>query len=309
MKKSLKITTGILCLAMLTACTNAGETTSSDAETKVQVTESESEKDLVFESEETTQETHNSNIDQQIDLIVNSYDQMCSGYPYFEDMSNLIFVAVTDLNRNGRLEVLFTSCQGSGAFSYTVVYEVSEDYTSMVKFDSNGENDESADFLASRKDENSTVVYDCYKKDGEYYYLLRDYASAGWSYKFLGFFAYSFSGRMNRETIGGISVSVEQADDKVVKTWLSDSNGELYPDGDAFEAYMNGYWSGYEQQKSCEVMWVYLEDAADFRTAVTDSWNMFNPESEKTSDISFSYMDNFGTFYGDGYEFAVQDSE
>ena len=99
-----------------------------------------------------------------------------------------------DLNRNGRLETIFTSCQGSGAFSFTVVCEVSEDLTGMVKLESNAEYDESADFLASRKDENSTVVYDCYKKDGEYYYLLRDYASAGWSDKYLGFFSYSFGG-------------------------------------------------------------------------------------------------------------------
>lgn len=48
-----------------------------------------------------------------------------------EGASETCYYAVTDLDRNGRLEILAASTQGTGIYTYGTVHEVSADYTDV----------------------------------------------------------------------------------------------------------------------------------------------------------------------------------
>lgn len=48
-----------------------------------------------------------------------------------EGASETYYYAVTDLDRNGRLEILAASTQGTGIYTYGTVHEVSADYTDV----------------------------------------------------------------------------------------------------------------------------------------------------------------------------------
>ena len=81
--------------------------------------------------------------------------------------------AVTDLDRNGRMEVIALSTQGTGHFSTGSCWELSEDFRSLNKCISNLGEDEFWPELTVNE-------ADCYHDDGGniYYYIFEDIAKA-----------------------------------------------------------------------------------------------------------------------------------
>lgn len=65
---------------------------------------------------------------EQIRLLINQAERWKQ---VDESGSSLFYYAVTDLDWNGRLEIIAASTQGTGIFTYGTMYEVSEDYTSV----------------------------------------------------------------------------------------------------------------------------------------------------------------------------------
>ena len=83
--------------------------------------------------------------------------------------------AVTDLDHNGRLEVISCSVQGTGFYSYIKAYEVNESGTGLTDLmgDLGMRTDSSPDILV-----NEVPVY--YDKDADrYYYIFDDYIRNG----------------------------------------------------------------------------------------------------------------------------------
>ena len=66
----------------------------------------------------------------QVKLIAENRDLWLLTDPMQADIAQY---AVTDLDENGRLELIATITEGSGQFSTTQFYEVSEDYTKLVQ--------------------------------------------------------------------------------------------------------------------------------------------------------------------------------
>ena len=267
------------------------------------------------ESEETvnTKQTSESadtivRADSQLELILGKYDDLYSDFLTDDSILPVTVCAVADLNHNGRLEVLLTACLGTGAYSYTKAYEVSEDYTDLVKLEDENigvdDGDGSGDFYNLA--EPGIMVYDCYKKDNEYYYLISDYASLGWSDKYIGFYSYTFGAAVVEDYIGGAAISVND-DNKTIRTWLYDSSFERLKTIEEYEAQVNGYWSKYEKQKQCEVKWFAFSDAEGFAANIKDSWEAFNPDSELSSGITYDFKSFFDSFYGGEYEYMIQD--
>lgn len=77
--------------------------------------------------------------------------------------------AVTDLNQNGRLEIVAATCQGSGLYTDCNIYEVNDDCTGLTKLDPHlQEGDSWPDILVDQAD----VYYD--KSTDTYYYIIDD---------------------------------------------------------------------------------------------------------------------------------------
>ena len=221
LKRSAGLTAAVLSILLLTSCGTAVESYgvySESEETAGIKQASESEDTMVRAAPD---------IDSQLMFISDKYDDLYSDFLTDDSILPATVCAVTDLNHNGRLEVLLTACLGTGAYSYTKAYEISEDYSELVKLEfknsSMTEDDSSGDFYNLA--EPGIMVYDCYKKDNGYYYLISDYASSGWSDKYIGFYSYTFGDAVVEDYIGGAAISVND-DDKTIQTWLYGSSFE-----------------------------------------------------------------------------------
>lgn len=82
------------------------------------------------------------------------------------------YYTVTDLNQNGRLELIISSgIIGSGLFTYSQIYEVNEDGTQMKNYTQN------IDFMGDIVDGIDTAYYN--KKTDTYYYVTEDITRNG----------------------------------------------------------------------------------------------------------------------------------
>lgn len=317
MKKLTMFTTASLCLAMLTACSTNGVTTVSSVSSEAPASSEDTTEAVVLDdnntapSSEDIQKFNAKDYEAQLDLIASNYDSLNEKYPYNE-YEEPVYFAVTDFNHNGRLEFILTTCQGSGAFSYTQFFEVSEDLSKLVKVEndafSSEMQDATSDFTMNATNSGHSVVYDCFKKDGEYYYMLQDYTASGWKEKSLWFSSYCFRDKIKCDTIGGSSISADM-DAKKVSVWLKDASGNLFTDGEQYAKALNAYWDGYERQKCCEVRWVPYGEKSLFADALKESLNGFDPDSDKKSEIYLDYKDFYSKYYEKDYEFVIQDQK
>lgn len=283
------------------------ETAATESETTSTTTEEETTTSNTEDDEQpaTSKEiTDAPDIDSQLVLIGNSFDKLY--YDYFgggfvimdEDFSGG-FIAVTDLNHNGRLEVLVTTCQGTEFFSITNFYEVSEDGTALEKLLVNGtdKSDANGDFSMTTEFEDHDTLYACYLKDGEYYYLIQDYNSEDLENKMLAFFSYSFGDDgVTMEVVGGGLFQAEKGDGITeIYTMLIDSSNALFNNEEEYFDYMDSFWSDYEEQPSCEIRWMTFDwQGADysndgFYDDVVESYEAFNPASDEVATVNYDF--------------------
>ena len=82
--------------------------------------------------------------------------------------------AVTDLDHNGRLEIIFSTCQGTGIYSYNQIWEVNEDFTAIALCETETvEGDSQADIMV----QSVLAFYD--SGSNVYYYVFDDLAKNG----------------------------------------------------------------------------------------------------------------------------------
>ncbi len=151
------------------------KTEESEEETK-QSTEESSQDDPTEESTTTEPTTEMPTepaftVDEQLALIAANHGTWMNGEEMF---SPELFYTVTDLDQNGRLEVLFGCSMGTGIFTYVDVWQVNEDCTALEKANSFEEGYSQADIILSQTD----VYYD--EEADVYYYMFTDDARSGW---------------------------------------------------------------------------------------------------------------------------------
>ena len=108
--------------------------------------------------------------EQQNALIMDHYDLWSEAWDHGSDWS----YTITDLDHNGRLEVITATLQGTGLFTWAEVWEVREDFSGLVKCeDGLGEGEAYPDII--------TEAVNCYYDAAEdvYYYLFDDLARSG----------------------------------------------------------------------------------------------------------------------------------
>lgn len=133
----------------------------------------------------------------------------------------LYFYAVTDLDHNGRLELITSSCQGTGVYTYSCFYEVNKNFDGLNVFEpSMPEGDSQADIIT----DSVPVYYDAQKN--LYYYIFDDTIRGGadmsYTYRRALFMA---GGKVNEMGLGckgtvfdgqAVSVTYTDADDKEI---------------------------------------------------------------------------------------------
>lgn len=232
----------------------------------------------------------------QLQLLTDQYEVMAQEYMEAIYMGQAPKVAVADLNRNGRLELIFTDCQGTGGYSYTSVYEISEDYSSVLHMPNGNEDgiDEIGDFLLQD-------VFECYKKGDSYYYQIWDYTSAGWSCKGKDYYAYSFDGTMEPRKLGGFMIETKGYDHETFYVSFWDKDDVTLPEEESFAKNFETQWEGYEKQSGCEVKWMptsYLVED-DIQKFLTESYEGFHTDVE-IEDDGIDYR-----LVGDDYNYII----
>ncbi len=304
-----------VCLCV-TGCGNAAADYEGAATEEAEVI-SEVESDDVSEddSEYGLEDIHasaknNEDIGSQLHLIADNYDLLYET-AFSDDFAPPASIAITDLNHNGRLEVIISSCEGSGAFSSTCFYEISEDFSSLDSLIYNDEPTpgQAGDFLLSDlyvDNQYDYTVYDCYKKNDEYYYLIKDYMSQGWSEKYLAYYSYSIGEGVTEDLIGVCMVYPDSDYDTLtVHTRLYKPNFG-FNDKESYLTYMGLYWWGYEKQSSCAVKWKNFTEDDNFFETIKESFEAFDPDYGYVDVIDYDYEKYFGSFYSD-YEFVVEE--
>lgn len=124
----------------------------------------EDNKEIIDESGEKVDVT-----EKQIDVVF-SNKTLWNKDTEFEKYS----YAVTDLDQNGRIEIITSICQGTGMYTTTTIYEVNESMDGLNLCESNLEEyDSGADIIKN----NWKVFYD--KSNNKYHYVFEDLTRNG----------------------------------------------------------------------------------------------------------------------------------
>lgn len=177
---------------------------------------------------------------------------------------------ISDLNQNGRLEVVFILPFGSGGFMETAVFEVSEDGRSLVKY----QNDEENPMEIGGP---GVIEMDCYfdKKAEIYYYASENYTNAN-GYEF-GFQPGRFylKGDAYQEDYMNAYRTVGKSDEKI--TYYTREKKISKGEYDRIE---KQFWQGMEKKKAV-FYWQTADDLPDMSDAdvmllLAGSWKGFS---------------------------------
>lgn len=145
----------VACVCVAIAClTNKKEVVSVD--------------DIIQESVE--QENNLNESKSQLDLILNNKNLW-----YKDNEFDKYSYAVTDLDQNGRMEIIASICQGTGFYTYSTIYEVNEnvDGLNLCESDMTEYDFSEADIIKN----NWNVFYDNSNK--QYHYIFDDLTKNG----------------------------------------------------------------------------------------------------------------------------------
>ena len=202
------------------------------------------------------------------DVLTDYVNKKLSG-PFFHRM------AITDLNHNGRLEILIIKCTGSGLYSDTAMFEVDETYSSLIQLKP-GDIPILNGTMISIVTE-ILVSYDelcCYKKDDYYYYPVENFGAENLrDSKWDILSNYSFDGGINNSQIVKYILSGGFPEDKLIHVHLYDSDDELITDEANYREKLNSYWNDYEKFSTVSLKWaVYPAKKENSLAAIKESY-------------------------------------
>lgn len=119
--------------------------------------------------------------DRQLKIIAQNRDIWYAPYKDAANFGEEVFFTTADFDKNGCLEIIVASCQGTGHYTYYDFFEVNSDHSSLsvctLDFHSG---DSLADIVTS---EPIDVYYD--KVSGTYHWLFTDYLNMGASFHYV----------------------------------------------------------------------------------------------------------------------------
>ena len=127
--------------------------------------------------------------------------------------------AVTDLDRNGRLEIITSICMGTGIFSENEIWEVNETFDGVVRCETDFDEYYSESDLISEE-------MKVYERGGDYYYIVSDYIRNGYAFHAEETRSMCLKDGAYRETLLAYRVT-EVSDDYEETTTYYNADGEV----------------------------------------------------------------------------------
>lgn len=207
---------------------------------------------------------------EQIKLLLR---QMDTWLVHSEGASDTYYYAVTDLDRNGRLEIVAASTQGTGIYTYGTVHEVSADYTDVQE-----------------------CMTPC-KEDGDLPEIIMDSTPAAYDAD-SGYYDYLFT----NDTRNGAAehyqsiVAVRLQNGVLTCTTLANSYDHWIDEGQEEHEYAVPSGDGF-MQVSAEQYASTMSDYQAERQGFTANFQWFTPDSEITETVLTSSWETFNASF------------
>lgn len=206
-------------------------------------------------------------IDTQIDLIARYADA------WKEDVDfGLWCYTVTDLDQNGRLEIIAASVQGTGNYTYINIMEVSEDGTALLPVRQNrGEGDSAPDIIVD------SVPEFIYEPDDHYYYIFDDYIRNGYAESYFTKNAVWLEDGVWNEYCMASGSLIYQDEEHYTETYRDAEGLEITKE--QYDRISDRYFNGCREEKA-QLVWNSVDNeqfaamtAEELRTSLMRSWN------------------------------------
>ncbi|MCH4154657.1 MAG: hypothetical protein LKF32_08480 [Mageeibacillus sp.] len=231
MKKLItNIVAAALAVVMLTGCKGASavESQSEPEASDKNVATSAASSTVISEDESENQpssaciiETNASIDESQLEVIYDNRDQ------WFASGEDDYFYAVTDLDNNGRYELVAAALQGTGLYTYANIFEVSEDKTSLVQATIDApEGSSLPDIITCEWEGRSAGV------NGPYYYVIPDTMRVGSDESYTFYYKTQYSNGTYTFELLASEHDVSDDNGKVTVTYGDQSDFEI--DEEAF---------------------------------------------------------------------------
>lgn len=166
---------------------------------------------------------------------------------------NIYDYTVTDLNYNGRIEIVQTTCQGTGFFSTTKIWEVSSDMTSLNRVEYVASSEVGASYSDIINYKEAQAYYDY--KDKVFHYILGDFIRADLSINATTYMDFYYSGgRFYDEILATVVKKYDKQGHETIE--YSDSTGALISER-LYNEYVKGMFS---LMKPCIVSFGWAHD-------------------------------------------------
>ncbi len=221
----------------------------------------------------------------QLEFLNETYDFWIGAV---EGVDHPVF-CVTDLDRNGRLELILSYTEGSGYFSYSSIFEVSEAFDAIEEVDTSAMEETSEPDLAFYD------KYLCVEEDGKYYYIVEDVVRNGYAESvFYKQYICLEDGTISSELIGSIEARIEQQHgEDVLKTKYYDDEGRTVS-RTAFADLDTNWFSDDAEWSAIRFGWTELADNGDNAEGLAASYELFGPATGYTgNDDLFEYPYTF----------------
>ena len=256
-------------------------------------------------TESTTESTgYDSDFDSQLKLLADEYGNWSDTVFRWQKNTNddvkaenVYKLAVADLNRNGRLELICSGLHGTGSFSITFMFEVNDTYSGINLFSSTTRDDsvdKGGDFTKHN-------LLNCYKKDGSYFYAVDDYTGSGWAVIEECLYAYNFDDRIDRKKIGGYVLKAEDTDFTSVLVRLYDSDRGYLDSQEALDKLIEDFWADYEKQPCVHIKWVDFPAEDECYESLKRSFDKYEEASTETCDL----IPDYKSFHGEEPKYKI----
>lgn len=169
--------------------------------------------------------------------------------------------AVTDMNGNGRLELITAVCGGTGRFTYSNVYEVNESFDGLrhYKILRDSEGDSQPDIITSPV----PVYYD--SENERYYYVFHDFVRLGIEGHTDMLYGYWLEdGEVQTKMIAYYSQIYDRKTDRIIRTYKDAEDNEISEE--AYNQAEAKAFSGMEK-RSGSIGWKVFDEEMDISSA------------------------------------------
>lgn len=217
----LKRMTALLAAALLTvslAACGTVEDIQKDTESGAPESSGESTTEAPTETETPTEtEAPKPDYDEQLRILADNYTQ----WVRTEEYSSYSYM-VTDLDQNGRLELVCTICRGTGFFSSNEIWEINETYDGVTLCDASQIPEDGQPDLISFSETTA------YLENGVYTYIFNDFVRMDAGESGEKRLALSLSeGKLGLRTLGSMSQQYDRDAEETITTYRDENDAEI----------------------------------------------------------------------------------